>query len=433
LKILIISHFFPPHNSIASLRPYSWAKYWTKAGHDVTVLTSEKGISSVDLSLDVSAFNVLTYKSMYSKVYNLRNKVKSVEVSGAEKIATKKTSLMKVFLLFLHKKMQKLGVFTWDARLPNFVATGQSNAYAKVYDQNWDIVISTFAPYSSHQVAYRLKKERKVKKWIVDYRDLWTETHLYKGLFPFTLYEEYLEHKINTCADMITTVSQPLADTLIEKYKISNVEVIENGFDFDDLVMLPESKFWSDGKIRIIYTGTIYQGFRDPSPLFSAIQRISKSDNRALLDDLEVLFYGTANEYLSQLISDYDVQAYVKHCGMLKRDQVLHIQRDADILLFLEFESEQTKGILTGKLFEYLASGTFIWVVGLSQDSSVGKIVMDSEQGECFSKNVSHIESHLLKLLTSEPIAKKKVSDMVIENYSREGLAMKMLNRLECY
>ena len=42
MRILIISTFFPPLNSIASLRPYSWAKYWVLEGHEVTVLTLAK-------------------------------------------------------------------------------------------------------------------------------------------------------------------------------------------------------------------------------------------------------------------------------------------------------------------------------------------------------------------------------------------------------
>ncbi|MFM8917928.1 MAG: hypothetical protein ACKOGP_09325, partial [Bacteroidota bacterium] len=42
MRILIISTFFPPQNSIASHRPYSWAKYWSKAGHEVVVLTTPK-------------------------------------------------------------------------------------------------------------------------------------------------------------------------------------------------------------------------------------------------------------------------------------------------------------------------------------------------------------------------------------------------------
>ena len=59
MKILIVSYYFPPQNSIASLRPYSWAKWWSRAGHDVTVLTIEKKILKNNLNLDCSMFKLI--------------------------------------------------------------------------------------------------------------------------------------------------------------------------------------------------------------------------------------------------------------------------------------------------------------------------------------------------------------------------------------
>ncbi len=42
MKILIVSFFFPPQNAIGGQRPYSWAKYWSRKGHEVHVLTPIK-------------------------------------------------------------------------------------------------------------------------------------------------------------------------------------------------------------------------------------------------------------------------------------------------------------------------------------------------------------------------------------------------------
>jgi hypothetical protein len=60
MRILIIAHYFPPKNSVASLRPYSWAQFWAQSGHDVTVLTTEKVEAPEDLKIDHSRFRVLT-------------------------------------------------------------------------------------------------------------------------------------------------------------------------------------------------------------------------------------------------------------------------------------------------------------------------------------------------------------------------------------
>ena len=41
LNILIISHSFPPYMNVGGLRAYSWAKYWSELGHNITVMTSK--------------------------------------------------------------------------------------------------------------------------------------------------------------------------------------------------------------------------------------------------------------------------------------------------------------------------------------------------------------------------------------------------------
>jgi hypothetical protein len=50
MKLLIITYFFPPLNSIASLRLYSFAKYLTEFGLDVTVFTTPKKVNNMDYS-----------------------------------------------------------------------------------------------------------------------------------------------------------------------------------------------------------------------------------------------------------------------------------------------------------------------------------------------------------------------------------------------
>ena len=100
MKILIVSTFFPPQNSIASLRPYSWAKWWSRAGHDVTVLTTEKEEWANNLNLDCSGFTVI--KTPLWIPFGKANKgVKTVmNFNGESTISSQKFGKLKV-LLFL--------------------------------------------------------------------------------------------------------------------------------------------------------------------------------------------------------------------------------------------------------------------------------------------------------------------------------------------
>ena len=44
LKITIITYSWPPRNSISVHRPYSWARYWSQQGHDITILTAKNKV-----------------------------------------------------------------------------------------------------------------------------------------------------------------------------------------------------------------------------------------------------------------------------------------------------------------------------------------------------------------------------------------------------
>lgn len=113
---------------------------------------------------------------------------------------------------------------------------------------------------------------------------------------------------------------------------MNNVYVIENGFETEN-INIPKEPYWKDDKVRLVYTGTIYNVFRDPSPLFEAVINIAKSSDSYLLDKLEVIFAGNAGN-LMELVNKYKVSKWVKYLGVLPREDVIRMQRDAHALIF---------------------------------------------------------------------------------------------------
>lgn len=418
MKILIISYYFPPLNSIASLRPYSWAKYWSKMGHDVTVLTTHEPQRDNDLNMDCSSF----------KVIRVINPVKSHFKHESNQAESNQSTLplRSILLSKIKQFLQSRGIMA-TARMPDFndfIITASCNS---VSFECYDLAISTSGPYSEHLIAKKLRKNNIVKFWIADYRDLWTQNHIFEGLFPFTAIEEYLEKKVNTTADIITTVSEPLAQQIRQKYGLTNVHVIENGFDTDDLENISSSFYWNDDKIRLVYTGSIYRGKQNPSPLFEAIHNIKYSQYSKLLEKFEVIFAGAPSN-LNELIEHYNISDYVKYAGFLPREDALRMQRDAHILLFLEFEAPNIDGILTGKLFEYLASETQIWGIGVSELSTLGQIIYASGHGINFGKESKKIEKNLIDLLLSQSKPLIKKNEALLQKYSRKNQADMILS-----
>lgn len=422
MKILIISYYFPPINSIASLRPYSWAKYWSQMGHDVTVLTVQEPPRDNDLQMDCTQFRTIRVANPIKNSFKRFFRSSAVDSIPIESKGSSNPGYLSKIKSFLQSK----GIMA-TARMPDmndFIITA---SYDKVASEYFDLVVSTAGPYSEHLIAKKLKDTQKTAFWIADYRDLWTQNHIFKGLFPFTLIEEYLEKQINRSADLITTVSKPLAKQIAAKYALHNVSVIENGFDTDDLELLPTEPYWHDKKTRLVYTGAIYKGKRDPSPLFEAIAAIRLSDEADLLNELEVIFVGGNKADLEDLIVKYDVNRWVSYGGFLPREDALRMHRDADALIFLEFEGEGVDGILTGKLFEYFSSGTEIMGIGVTDKSTPGELIRRSGQGINFGKESQKIADYLKELLQRKTKKTGIRNDFALETYSRKKLAEKML------
>lgn len=437
LKILIIAKAFPPQNAIGAHRPYSWAKYWYRAGHDVTVLTVPKILGPQDLLRFADGFRVIEIPiPLWNNLLTIfSSKSHSTPASPSDSVNTKRDifkSIKDMAYRTMVTFLNRYGIFS-GCRMPDVTDLWGHVAFQAVCHQEWDLVVSTAWPYGVHRPAYRLKKNGMAKYWITDWRDLWTDNHMYPGLPGFRSIEKMLEKRWSSAADAITTVSNPLAEILRKKYG-DKVHVIYNGFDAEEYHNLPKTNiFPADHMFRIVYTGSMYKGQRDPSALFIAIRKLHQQ-NRITPDQLKIIFCGS-NSDVSVLARENFVEDFVEYVGFVPRQQALQMQRDADALLFLEFESEKVKGILTGKLFEYLFAGPPILGVGVDDDSSVGGILSKTGRGRCFGTNIDEITKELLQLMTDKNQESScnthPPNRTEISVFSRKAQSEKMLNILK--
>jgi glycosyltransferase involved in cell wall biosynthesis len=312
----------------------------------------------------------------------------------------------------------KKGIFN-ACRMPDFTDLWISSALKAVAQEApYDLVISTAGPYSTHIVAHAIKKRGQAEKWVADYRDTWSNNYIYPGIAPFRWIESWLERRLLKKADLVTTVSVPFVQQFSGLTK-SPVVAIENGFDPSDLEEIPlEPIFPADGKIRIVHTGSIYLGKRDPTPLFRVLKKIQN-------DRIEVLFVGERQANLAALIEECGVGQWVKEVGRVSRSEALRMQRDADALLFLPWNDSSIDGVLTGKLFEYLFSGTPILAVGATQLEASQRLILEAEAGwVCLDDEA--IEQSLLAIPEKKMIAKQSVLD----RYNRKLLAQRLLEAI---
>jgi len=256
-------------------------------------------------------------------------------------------------------------------------------------ENNFEAIISSSGPVTSHLIAKELKSRFDIP-WLADLRDLWTQNHYY----PYGIIRKWFERRleINTLlwADALVTVSEPLAETLNTLHPKKSIFTILNGFDPDDVNMnVPLTK-----EFTITYTGILYQGKRDPELLLKAIRELI-DENIIKLDNIRVNFFGPTQYWLEQDIKKYNLNGIVKQYGIVPREVALKKQRESQILLLLNWDDPNEKGVYTGKIFEYLAAKRPILAIG-GPKGVISELLTETNSG-FHSSNLENLKIFIMK------------------------------------
>jgi len=352
VRILIVSYFFPPYNTIGAVRVGKTAKYLCRFGHDVRVLTAFDQPIPTGLPLEVPE------ECLISTQWINVNRPIELALGGRKRVATqgysvsgRASSVAKRFgAVYKHLINIPDGQIGW---YPYALSKGRRLL------RSWkpDVIFASAMPWTSLLVAQTLSNEFKIP-WIAELRDLWTDNP-YSDLPQWRrIIDTKLESKLLSSTSGLVTVSDPLAQSLLERFSLP-VEVVYNGFDPEDYPPPTEVRLGGGTELRIVYTGMIYPGRRDPSPLFEAIAQLG-----VRAKSIKVSFYGRYLDIVRPLAQHYGVEESVEVHAPVPYREALRIQAEADMLLLLLWDSPHEKGTFTGKLFEYLGARRPILAVG---------------------------------------------------------------------
>jgi len=255
--------------------------------------------------------------------------------------------------------------------------------------EKFDAIISTSSPVTAHIIADKLKIRYKIP-WIADLRDLWTQNHNYPYPWWRKVFERRLELKTLLLADVLVTVSSIWTERLKNLHKRDTVYTIVNGFDSGEVDEPPVELI---PKFIITYTGQIYDGKQDPLKFLVALKDLIL-DQTVNPDDVEVRFYGPEKFWLQKKIEEYKLSERVKQYGMVPRKDSLKKQRESQILLLLNWEDEEEKGIYPGKIFEYLAARRPILATGGFGSDVVDDLLKETKAG-FYASDIKKIKQHL--------------------------------------
>lgn len=297
-----------------------------------------------------------------------------------------------------------------------------SVAFLKKYlrEHQIDTVITTGPPHSLHLIGMELKKALPIQ-WIADFRDPWTTIGYHKSL-DLTGFAERrhmaLEQEVLESADEII-VTSPLTRAEFAAKTSKPITVITNGYD----IKRPDSTV-CDEKFSVSHIGSLLAR-RNPVVLWQALAELVR-DTPGFADDFELHLVGTVSQEVIDMIKMYDLD---RHCflhGYVAHDKAVALQQKSQVLLIIEINSQDTKCIIPGKLFEYMVSGRPVLGIGPA-GSDFAAIIRDTEIGvfaDYSEKEV--IKSTLLAWYQQYLHGALTVSPKHVDRYSRRNLTAEL-------
>jgi hypothetical protein len=264
----------------------------------------------------------------------------------------------------------------------------------------------------------------KKRVFLADYRDLWFPEFVMQR-FAFAIWlTGTLNRRMLRRAAAAVTVSEGLAGYL-RKVVRCPVWVCYNGFL--ESAYKNAERPWKDSRAHLVYTGNFYPDIRDPKPLFAAMALLF-GERPELRNTLRLDIYGPPEDWVRAQIREFGLDDVVIDHGIVTYVESLRAQSCADALLFVDWMDPAAKGILTGKLFEYLATARPIINICRIVNSEASQLIRDARAGPPLADMAT-----ICKAL--EALAQRKlhvsVDEVLVAQFSRRAQANMLLDRIE--
>jgi glycosyltransferase involved in cell wall biosynthesis len=337
MRLLVITYGYPPFQWVGSNRWAAMTTHLRKMGHEVSVIAVSTGDSEqrdpgVSRTPDLLALPAI------------RRALRAPQFSATADSSSRR------LLPTVHER-----IVVPDPKLLGW-APGAFTAAVRVLRRHPVDCIITTSPYeSTHLIALGLGRRRPA--WVADLQDGWT-FQSWRPELPVSAQrsiDRWLERQVVSRADAITVMPRAVAQDLRNRFG-STVHHISDGWDPDldpDVSSAPLPRF-EPGRATLVYTGTLWRpDGQDPTPMFEALSRLRAEEPR-LGAKLDLVIAGPLSRIEAQRLKEPPINGGVRHVGQLSRVEAVALQRRADALILF---TTPHRDMVTGKIFEYLASG----------------------------------------------------------------------------
>ena len=355
---------------------------------------------------------------LYSRIFGK----KSIPSAGFANV--NKKSKIQQFIIFLRTHL-----FIPDPR-KYWGNYAYSTAKKVIKEHQIKNIITSSPPHSVQLIGKRLKKKFPVR-WIVDFRDLWTDIYYYE-LLNHSKFSNYFDRKyekqIIENADHIVTASSvyvPFFNGKSDKIKLNKFTTIPNGFDAKDFknYQLNQNKTFT-----LTYTGTISDQY-NVTPFLDALSqfKITYPEKAFCLQFVGSIFPNLKLELANRnLIDDTKFSPYVPHS-----ESIDYLEKASVLLVFGPLNKHGKEGGIPAKVYEYLAARKPILYVG-KKDGFVANIIHKTSSGLAHDNDTKDICQHINDLYHKWESGQGILTyNPAIMEYSRESQAKAFTNLLQ--
>ncbi len=416
MKVLIITYYWPPAGGSGVQRWLKFVKYLQDFDVEPVVYTVENPdyVLTDDTLKKEIPNGIEIIKQPIWEPNNLLTLFKSKQQKTSAGFLNPDPS-------FLEKQLQyiRANYFIPDAR--KFWMKPSVRFLSEYLKNNKvDVVITTGPPHSLHLIGMELKRRFPIK-WISDFRDPWTDIDYFHQL-PLTekaiQKHKELENKVLQQSDVVIVIGKTMKDKF-DKFN-KNIHVICNGFDGD----ITDSEKELDKNFSITHIG-LMNADRNPKILWEVLSEMI-SENSEFAKDLEIKLIGEVAKEVKTHIADSKLEKMTQYINYVPHHKVMEYQRSTQVLLLAVNNVPSAKGIITGKIFEYLQAKRPIVAIA-PKNGDLAEIVNETNAGFVVDfDDKENQKKTILDLYKKYKDGKLKVDTKNIEQYQRKNLTNKL-------
>jgi glycosyltransferase involved in cell wall biosynthesis len=359
MKVLLVTMYFPPAGGGGVQRPLKFATHLPALGIETHVLAPDDAKWLYEDPELVPPTQAWIHRARYLGPRSRRLADELHGRRGLDRLSLQARSLSSRVLVPDENVAWNLTAIPAALRI--------------VRKENIDVVLTTSPPNSVHLIGAAAKRATGVR-WVADLRDS-IAAHPHRRVERAAVrakekVSESVARLVARQADVIVAASEAIAAEALELDPAGVVTTILNGADFDDFAGL---EYRRGDRFRITHTGSFF-GKRDPRPFLQAL-----ADSG--LEDVVARFVGDFRVADREWAESLGLGDRLELHPYVARREALALQRDSDALLLLIPEAGgRGRGVLSGKVFEYLAAERPVLAV-VPPDGAAAQLIRDTGAG----------------------------------------------------